>query len=848
MPQKEVSDNPSPEAVAQVHDGKRVHEDVDRKMRLYAVITALKNGFFPSNDQISESLKYAVTHAPFDTNALSKDGQQLVKDARNVIETANAIVQNKNKDERIQNFLYKTRETKNVAAKGKVDTDAIPKGSKEESDKALTHLRTVFTLIATNSEVRKLLTDSKVLGLDLFADAASKAADVARPDEKDYSKLDEPAPEGWKTKGGAIVGADQTPELDLPKVKKAKETAEEGAEKAEDVKKAALERQEEAAKNVEDTAKRVDEKQQNGVSDLQQAVNEAGAEKSNELKPQADQAKSQADQVKSQTDGVKAQSVSDSHKQSVKDSIKDKIPEEYREKTKENAEKTKQHLQDKFPEERRRQYINRLKKVVNENQKHKDWKEAFEFFFAEFEIYKGGIMKAGDGGQKAASAVVSDPAFKSAADDLRVVLERFANDTSAKPIFESFEKVVKTAADDHESSQWFDNVVAYLRRIFLEPGYVLSEQVNKDVDEIGKTARRIFSSKYKSQIKDELFTSIADFFLAMGDDPLNKELGSSINTLFRHLLFDDNGKWTFKSELWADVRDKIVPPVVEQIGAVPIPRIEYTDPSVDIVIENLVLQGKNLFPNYVTFEAYNQLRFSPYNAIQNEHHHDIKLELGQIQCDLRDIAFYINRRKGFPKVKDAGLADVFLGGKGVSATVVLRVDSNSDNIFTVKSVKASVGTLKFKIRESKHNLLYKTFKPLATSLIKKQIVKAVQDGIGEGLKTLNQKLVDIRKEAEQGKKEAEEVKKQASDDAKIDKAQEKGEKVQQKAEKTQQKASTAQQQAQQQTQQSQFRVVANRNSQLIDAGHSQGWINLQAKYEDKVNEGDSWHSNAFSLI
>ena len=64
--------------------------DVDRKMRLYAVITALKNGFFPSNDQISDSLKYAVTHAPFDTNALSKDGQQLVKDARNVIETVSS--------------------------------------------------------------------------------------------------------------------------------------------------------------------------------------------------------------------------------------------------------------------------------------------------------------------------------------------------------------------------------------------------------------------------------------------------------------------------------------------------------------------------------------------------------------------------------------------------------------------------------------------------------------------------------------------------------------------------------------------------------------------------------------
>lgn len=61
--------------------------DVDRKMRLYAVITALKNGFFPSNDQIDQTLKYATSRAPFEVKELSKDGQKLVNDTRTVIET-----------------------------------------------------------------------------------------------------------------------------------------------------------------------------------------------------------------------------------------------------------------------------------------------------------------------------------------------------------------------------------------------------------------------------------------------------------------------------------------------------------------------------------------------------------------------------------------------------------------------------------------------------------------------------------------------------------------------------------------------------------------------------------------
>ncbi|KAJ6568810.1 hypothetical protein B0H19DRAFT_1256521 [Mycena capillaripes] len=39
--------------------------------------------------------------------------------------------------------------------------------------------------------------------------------------------------------------------------------------------------------------------------------------------------------------------------------------------------------------------------------------------------------------------------------------------------------------------------------------------------------------------------------------------------------------------------------------------------------------------------------------------------------------------------------------------------------FSVTRVRVKVGSLKFSIRDTKHDLIYKTFKPLATRLIKK---------------------------------------------------------------------------------------------------------------------------------
>ena len=49
-------------------------------------------------------------------------------------------------------------------------------------------------------------------------------------------------------------------------------------------------------------------------------------------------------------------------------------------------------------------------------------------------------------------------------------------------------------------------------------------------------------------------------------------------------------------DAWADIRKTILPSIIDRIGYVPIPRIEYTDDGLDLVVENLTLSGRNLFP------------------------------------------------------------------------------------------------------------------------------------------------------------------------------------------------------------------------------------------------------------
>ena len=72
-----------------------------------------------------------------------------------------------------------------------------------------------------------------------------------------------------------------------------------------------------------------------------------------------------------------------------------------------------------------------------------------------------------------------------------------------------------------------------------------------------------------------------------------------------------------------------------------------------------------------------------------------------------------------------------------------------------------VDTLKFSIRDSKHDLLYKTLRPLATGLVKRQVQKAIQDAVRTGLEYVDGQLVTVRDRMQEAKEDENQSRTQA---------------------------------------------------------------------------------------
>ncbi|KAL7423409.1 hypothetical protein Q5752_000989 [Cryptotrichosporon argae] len=860
----EITEKPSKLGVTVANNRDEQEADVQRKVKLWGVLEAFRSGRMPDNQQIDKVLDYAVHHSPVDLDRLSPEGRVLVDDVRDIVETMRAIVIEKNADELFQNAVWQSYHGDISRAK---QDNAVPVGKdqvKEDANQAAAHLRVLITLFITNGEFRKIVNDLGLIGRDLFATAASKAADKARPDQHQLDQVDKEAPSNqWVGADGKTHGTDSTPELQLkgpngaqihynPKDApgeaklhdgqgnqiKAGEAYNKYQDTKQDAKNAAVDQATngtgdagEGKNKLKDTARSAVDQAAPHAKDVANARDPNAS-----LTEQKDQMLGRAqekvpDDADDQVAGKKEQA-----RGKVED-LKNKIPEQHREKVAGAIDSTKDTLNDAFPEERRDQFIYRLKKVVVECQQHKDYQQAMSWLLDTLDSYKGHAKHVANKGANAAQDANSDPALTGAVGGFVELLERFANGRSVSHIQDAIDQLYTDARNDDELRAWWSKADDYIHRALLEPGFILDDSSDEEARQLKESGKYFFQDKYRDHW-NRLWDEVKAWFIALADDPLNHRFGEDWKRLVKDLLFDHEGNMTFKPKLWADIRHTVLPQLIRQIGYVPIPRAEYSDEKIDLVIENLVLSGPNLFPNVVVVENHNYFKFSPYDNINktlDTNHHRFRVGLSQIQADIRDVQFSFRKHSGFPKISDHGLADVVISGQGISVDIEIEtVENKRDSVFKVNAVNTKIDNLAFALRQTKHDLLYKFIKAAATTTIKKAISVAVETALRSALEHLDDQLVEVRNNMEEAKRSDETTRTQALKDLYARKKNQAAD----KKHAADKRGST-------------FRLVADRDSQInpeLSGDHGKSISKRIWKTEDLANSGKEWRSPAFDLL
>jgi len=761
-------------------DVKLKEADVNRKLQLYGIINAFQNGKVPSNDQIDVALNSflaskALSNPP---EKLSAEGKVLVADVRDVVTQAKHLVLSKNEGNLLQDFIWQTQQfdPKAVPVPGApVDKET----AKQHGDQALQGLRTLGTLIITNGQFRKLLKDASVLLRDMAGDAATNAATKVRPSQDKLAQIDQPADDNvWH----------DAPDMSKDAMKKQMQTVYKG--------------------NPKDDA---------------QAALQAGNTTAREHGTDT--------QVNSQA-GINA--AQNTLSQRIGENVNDETKEKVKARNEEYRRRTREYLKQKMPQERKDQTIWRLKKMILECQQHPDYSQAIETLLDLAEEYGGHSRALAQGGTDTVQETRTG--LSAAEADLRTLIERFANGTSSTDLWASINTLYEDADKDKELKDWFKLMDSFIRRCLLEQGYVLEDASTEEWNRLYDHGRYLLREKYRSHT-DRVVDEIKFLGDQFDQDAQNKAFAQSLQKLFNDLGNDENGKPTFKPHLLKDLSDVILPSLFENVAYIPIPRIEYSDPQFDAVIENLVLESDNFMPNVFEFSSEHYFRFGR-KKVSNKAKQAVEVKVAGIQMDLRDVSYHVKRKQGFPSITDTGVANILLAGDGFSFKLKMSTAEEKDkqNFFKIDKVDVDVKNLSIKLVKSNHKLLFNLFKPIMLKVLRPAMQKAVEKAIKDQVNRLDALLNEIRLEAERALEEARDDPENAPNiyNRYVSAAQKKALQGKKKAEDL--------------VADKKVNMAMTKEDSIFPDIHLPGGVSSKAtEYKELARKGDKWESPVFSI-
>ncbi|KAI4173919.1 MAG: hypothetical protein LQ343_002687 [Gyalolechia ehrenbergii] len=686
---------------------KQKEADVNQKLQLYGIYSAFANGKVPSNKQIDVALNSAIASRPLanPSSKLSSEGRHLVADLRDVIEQAKVLLLTKNDGNLLQDFLWQTRLVQGGDAK--LPGAPIDKSTAQQhGNQALDGLRTLGTLLISNGQFRKLLSDATVLLRDIAGDAAQNAANRVNPSQEQLSQIDQ--------------AADDNTWHDVPDLSR---------------------------DNLRNQAK--------GTFNKNKPVSQQDVKNT---------ALNSADQNQTR-DGVDPNQAASTGVNQLRDQASANVPDETKDRAKEYRERGMNYAKEKFPKERRDQSIFRLKKMIVEIQGHQDYLQAIETLLNIAEEYGGHGKNLSQQGAGSVKGAHSDTALTTAETDLRVrlgflkgnsslltqiktLLERFANYTSADDMVDAVNTVYRDADKDPELKNWFKSIDGYVRKCLKEQGFIMQDAANEEWNQLYDQGHFLLRERYRDHT-NRVLDEVKFFGNQFDEDPQNKKFAASLNKLFTELGNDENGKPVFKKHLLQDLSNVIVPGIFESVRYVPVPRIEYTDPMIDAIVENLVIESDNLAPNSFEFGSDNYFRWGR-KTVTNKNKNKVMVSVSGVQMDLKDVSYYINKKQGFPSIKDTGVMDIHMGGTGFSFKISMETADKSDgqHFFKINKVDVDMKSLNIKLKQSKHKLLFNIFKPLLFGVVKPAIAKVLEKLIKDQVHQLDGKAYEIHQEAE----------------------------------------------------------------------------------------------------
>jgi len=302
-----------------------------------------------------------------------------------------------------------------------------------------------------------------------------------------------------------------------------------------------------------------------------------------------------------------------------------------------------------------------------------------------------------------------------------------------------FHQAVITVSKDKELYNFLDEFRHYLYRGLDNPDIIDSDKYLDEGDALVKKGRAITwkyredsnSKEYRNfqRLFDELYEIVYD----IRTDEIMKEMQSRSAAIVKDLTYkDEKGNVRVDTDLIARMRTEIIPFVLSRVNEIPIPSIKTENEDFEYLeIDGMSIHVKHILPENIVISSQNDTAITMQNLLNPTSSDSIiKFKIEGIKPRLDNVHFRFKRRGKIMGIKDDGIADVRIRGRGIHVYVDFRIINNATTkrpMLEANKSSVFVDDLKIKIKEAEHKALLSIATSLFGSRIKAEIEKAVAE-------------------------------------------------------------------------------------------------------------------------
>nr|GAT50058.1 predicted protein [Mycena chlorophos] len=341
-----------------------------------------------------------------------------------------------------------------------------------------------------------------------------------------------------------------------------------------------------------------------------------------------------------------------------------------------------------------------------------------------------------------------DQHIHKALDGLKTLLNRLVEPrSSVDALVGATNRFVSVVRGDADVRAWVDKYFEYIQRSIDDPEYPDSDQARvtrRELREKGNVItdtetdagrawaelKLIGRSFFDALASDEDIRHVRDAYLKLGED-VQRGLVERADLGVKAVL--EQATW-----FWRDLFGVYAPRLFGRLKDIRIPRTEYVDNEMELVLENLDISSLDIEPAHVFLRNITEVdvQSSKTSKAETGSGAATHIRLQAVQLALKDVSFYYKDKEAKmpPNSHYTGLLTMTLPPQGIDIDIRVRLIQDAKDreaaraYHQIEHLQVNItDACKIAVHESNHSILLSLFKPVFNKRFRQAVARALSE-------------------------------------------------------------------------------------------------------------------------